>query len=125
MSLLMLIKESYRSLRSNLGRSLLTVLGIVIGIVAIVLVIALGQGAQQLILNEVESFGSNMVVVRPGRQPEGPADIANMLFGESITNREVKALQQPENVPDIISVEPAVIVSGSISYQNNVYRPII
>lgn len=119
------IKESYRSLRANLGRSLLTILGIVIGIVAIVLVIALGQGARGLILNEVESFGSNMVILRPGRQPEGPADIANTLFGESITNREIDALRRPENVPDVTSIEPAVIVSGSISYQNNIYRPVI
>ncbi|MFH1354494.1 MAG: ABC transporter permease [bacterium] len=125
MSLLTSIKESYRSLRANLGRSLLTILGIVIGIIAIVLVIAIGQGAQQLILGEVESFGSNMVVVRPGRQPKGPADIANTLFGESLTNREINALRRPENVPDVTSVEPAVIVSGSISYQENVYRPVI
>jgi len=125
MSALLPIKESFRSLKTNLGRSLLTILGVVIGIVAVVLVIAMGQGAKLLILNEVESFGSNMVIVRPGRQPEGPADLANTLFGESITDREVKALQRPENVPDIVSVEPAVIVSGSISYQDNVYRPVI
>lgn len=125
MALLQSIKESFRSLRANLGRSILTILGIVIGIVAIVLVISLGQGAQQLILSEVESFGSNMIVIRPGRQPDGPADIANTLFGESITNREIKALRQPINVPGALSVEPAVIVAGSVSYQDNVFRPVI
>lgn len=125
MNALQPIKESFRSLRANFGRSLLTILGIVIGIVAIVLVISLGQGAQQLILSEVESFGSNMVVIRPGRQPEGPADLANTLFGESITNREIDALRRPVNVPGAISVEPAVIVAGSVSYQENIYRPVI
>lgn len=125
MSFLQPVKESFRSLKANLGRSILTVLGIVIGIVAIVLVISLGQGAQRLILSEVESFGSNMIVIRPGRQPEGPADLANTLFGESLTNREIKALRQPVNVPGAMSIEPAVIVAGSISYQDNVFRPII
>ena len=119
------VKESFRSLKANLGRSILTILGIVIGIVAIVLVISLGQGAQQLILSEVESFGSNMIVIRPGRQPEGPADLPNTLFGESLTNREVKALRQPINVPGAASIEPAVIVASSISYQDNIFRPVI
>jgi putative ABC transport system permease protein len=125
MAFLQSAKESFRSLKANLGRSILTVLGIVIGIVAIVLVISLGQGAQQLILSEVESFGSNMVVIRPGRQPDGPADIASTLFGESITNRELKALRKPINVPGAESIEPAVIVAGSISYQDNISRPVI
>ena len=50
-----------QALRANVARSLLTILGIVIGILAIVLVVSLGQGAQKLILSEFESIGQEVV----------------------------------------------------------------
>jgi putative ABC transport system permease protein len=120
-----LIKNAFRGLRANLGRSLLTILGIVIGITAIVLVVALGQGAQELILSEVRSVGGNLIVARPGRQPEGPTDVAETILSDSIKERDLVALRRKENVPGLASIEPAVLVSGSLSYQDNVYRPLI
>ncbi len=60
-------------LRTNKTRAFLTVLGIVIGITAIILVISLGQGAKKLILSQVQGLGSNTVVVIPGRQPNRDA----------------------------------------------------
>lgn len=118
-------KTATASLRANVGRSALTILGIVIGIVAIVLVVSLGQGAKQLIIGEVESIGANTVVVRPGRQPEGPTDVAESLLGDSIKTRDVEALERKDNVPGILSVAPAILVPGAVTYQENIYRPLV
>lgn len=123
MSLRATFITAFKALRSNLGRSLLTILGIVIGIVAIVLVISLGRGAEHLILAEVQSIGGNTIIVRPGRQPQGPSDFADTVFADSIKQRDIEALLKPANVPNLKMVAPAVIVSGSVSYQENVYRP--
>jgi putative ABC transport system permease protein len=119
------LKTAAASLRAHKGRTLLTILGIVIGIVAIVLVIALGQGAKQLILSEVQSIGANTIIIRPGRQPDSPAQIADTLFSDSLTVADVNALREPFNVPGVISVHPAVLVSGEVTYQNQFYRPTI
>lgn len=119
-----LIKTAFFSLRANLGRSALTILGIVIGILAIVLVVSLGQGARQLILSEIQSIGGNTIVLRPGRQPEGPSDIADTILADSVKDRDVRALLRPENVPGLERVDPAVLVSGSMTYQDAIYRPI-
>lgn len=124
MYFLLTLKTAVVALRTNMGRSLLTILGIVIGIVAIVLVIAMGQAAQNLILSEVQSIGGNTIILRPGRQPEGPADVADTILADSIREREVEALKRPENVPNLASVEPAVLVSGAVTYQDEVFRPI-
>ncbi len=118
------IRTAYRALTANLGRSLLTILGIVIGIVSIVLVIALGQGAQDLILGEIEGFGGNLIVVRPGRQPEGPTDFADTILADSIRDRDVEALRQAVNVPGAAEIHPALLVSGTVSYEDRVYRPL-
>ncbi len=122
MNTLSTIKTSLNALRAHLGRSLLTILGIVIGIVAIVLVISLGQGAQELILSQVESIGANSIIVRPGREPTGPSDVAETILSDSLKIRDMEALQKPANVPGVISIEPAMLVPGSISYQENIYR---
>ena len=119
-----LIKTAFFSLRANLGRSALTILGIVIGILAIVLVVSLGQGARQLILSEIQSIGGNTIVLRPGRQPEGPSDIADTILADSVKDRDIRALLRPENVPGLERVDPAILVSGSMTYQDAIYRPI-
>jgi len=121
----MVLKTAFTSLRSNPGRSLLTILGIVIGIVAIVLVIALGEGAQNLILSELENFGANFIVIRPGRQPNNPADVAESILGDSIKEKDIQALRRLENVPGAVSIDPAVLVTGEVTYQENIFRPMI
>ena len=121
---LAILITAYRSLLANPGRSLLTILGIIIGIVAIVLVISIGQGAERLILGEIEGLGGNVIIIRPGRQPESPTDVADTILADSITSADIEALRQPVNVPNVASVDPAVLVSGEISYQNNIYRPL-
>lgn len=122
MNILATIKTAFGALRAHIGRSVLTVLGIVIGIVAIVLVISLGQGARELILNQVESIGANSIIVRPGREPSGPSDVAESILADSLKVRDLAALKNPINVPGVASVEPAMLVPGSISYQDEIYR---
>lgn len=123
MNLVSTFQTALRALSANIGRSLLTILGIVIGIVAIVLVVALGQGAQSLILSQIESIGGNTLIIRPGREPQGPTDAAETILSDSIRERDVAALSNKENVPGLASVDPAILVPGSVSYQSEVFRP--
>lgn len=116
------IRTAFKALTANIGRSLLTILGIVIGVMSIVLVVALGQGAQALILSEIQGIGADAVIVRPGRQPEGPTDIAESLLSDSIKDRDIVAMSRKDNVPGAISIDPAMIVPGSVSYQDEIYR---
>ena len=62
-----LFLTSSESLRRNPSRSLLTVLGIVIGIAAVILMLSLGQGAQAYVLNQVSSLGSDVIFIEPGK----------------------------------------------------------
>ncbi|MEW6765491.1 MAG: ABC transporter permease [Pseudomonadota bacterium] len=57
-----------RSIRRNLLRSFLTVLGIVIGVAAVITMVTLGNGATQAIADQVASLGSNLLIVRPGQR---------------------------------------------------------
>lgn len=118
-------KTALRGLRANMTRSLLTVLGIVIGITSIILIVSIGKGTERLIVGEIEGMGANTIIIRPGKEPTGPTDAADMLFADSLKTGDVEALRRKENVPDIIAIAPAVIVSGNVAYAGETYRPTI
>lgn len=62
-----LIKSAFRALNAARRRSLLTMLGIIIGVAAVIIIMAIGAGAQSLILSQVQTFGANLVGVLPGK----------------------------------------------------------
>lgn len=125
MKLQFTLHTANRAIRANKVRSGLTVLGIVIGITAIMLIVSIGEGAQSLILGQIQGLGAETIVLRPGRDPKGPTDFAQTLFSDSIKTRELEALRRKENVPDIVSLAPVVFVSETVSYQGETFRPSI
>ncbi|HEY9585017.1 MAG TPA: ABC transporter permease [Candidatus Paceibacterota bacterium] len=118
-------KTAYRAVWANKVRSGLTVLGIVIGITAIILIVSLGQGAQGLILGQIQGLGAETIVLRPGREPKGPTDFAQTLFADSIRERELEALKRKENVPELVSMAPVIFISDAVSYRGEVEHPSI
>src|SRR3989338_1802214 len=64
-------KTATRSLVHRKMRSILTMLGIVIGIASVIILMSIGQSAQQLILGQVQSIGSNLIVIIPGAPSGG------------------------------------------------------
>jgi putative ABC transport system permease protein len=119
------IKTAMAGINTNRSRSGLTILGIVIGITSIILMMSIGEGAENLILREVAGFGAETIAIRPGQEPTGPTDIGETLFSDSLKKRDVELLQRKENVPDLVRLTPAVIIPGSVSYEGETYRPTI
>ena len=60
------VKMAFRSLRANLFRTSLTLLGVVIGVAAVVAMLAIGEGSQKQVVASIETMGSNLLFVRPG-----------------------------------------------------------
>src|SRR3989344_5974007 len=116
------IKTALRALKIHKARSALTILGIVIGIAAIIIVMSLGQGAQALILDQVSGLGSETVIVRPGK---GLADIPGTLLSQSLKQSDIEDLKKRGSVPNLVSIEPFVSVGDPIKYKGEKYRPVI
>ncbi|MES2059602.1 MAG: ABC transporter permease [Patescibacteria group bacterium] len=114
-------QTSLRGLSTNRSRSILTIFGIVIGITAIMLVVSLGAGAQQLILAQVQGLGTQTVAIIPGREPTGPSDIAS-LYSDSLKERDLAALKSKANVPGLKDAMPVSFDAGSASYGANNYQ---
>ena len=100
-------------------------LGIVIGITAIILRMSIGQGAESLILQQLGGLGAETIVIRPGKQPTGPSDIGETLLSNSLKTRDVESLKRRENVPGLVEITPILLVPGSVSFEGKTFRPTI
>jgi putative ABC transport system permease protein len=110
-----------RGLRTHPSRSALTILGIVIGVAAIIVVMSLGQGAQSLILNQISGLGAEAVVVQPG---SGGFNV-DTLYSRALTTRDLEALERKTNVPNLVSAMPQLVVPEVVEYEGERYRPMI
>lgn len=110
-------------LKTKPSRTFLTLLGIAIGVSAVIIIASLGAGTQALITDEISGLGADIMVVQPGGEPESLADFANVLFSESLTQDDIDAILRRENVPHAISASPFVMVSGAVTYGNESYVP--
>lgn len=115
------LKTAYRGLEQNRARSFLTILGIVIGVTAIILVMSLGQGAQTLILDQVKGMGTRTIIVGGGREPKGPSD-AGQIFNDSLKKHDLELLERREKTPSLRYVMPLVFGSSGASYQSDTYN---
>ncbi len=97
------IKISYNNLMAAKFRSFLTILGIIIGIASVVIVMAIGASAQQLILDQVSGIGSNLIGVLPGASDEkGPPASALGIVITTLKKADLEFVLQKKNVPNAI-----------------------
>jgi len=102
-----IIEETYFSLSSNKSRSALTILGIVIGIGSVIAMISVGQGATKNISSQIESLGTNLLVVMPGSQRQsGNIVRGGMGSSQSLTVEDAEAIKS--NITDAMAVAPTV-----------------
>ncbi|MFN8433180.1 MAG: ABC transporter permease [Anaerolineales bacterium] len=115
------LKIALRALRANKMRSVLTILGIVIGVATVVALLSIGEGATASITSQIQSGGSNLLTISPGRMQSGPAALsggsqqASHLYYEDyqLLNRALTT-----NISDIVPVYQAsyTVKFGSESF---------
>ncbi len=120
MSLKHSIKIAIGGLKTNKTRSGLTILGIVIGVTAIIMVVSLGQGAENLILGQIQGIGAKTIGIIPGRTPKGPTDVIATLSA-SLKQRDLDLLSRRENLPHQDGIMPIVFGSETASYEGETY----
>lgn len=118
------LKTAIAGLKTNRSRSALTILGIVIGITAIMMVMSLGQGAQNLILGEIQGIGAKTISVEPGKQPQGMMDAMAMMT-DSLKAKDLDAIKNKGNVPHAARIMPFVYGSETMTFENEATKPTI
>ncbi|MBV9059736.1 MAG: ABC transporter permease [Pseudonocardiales bacterium] len=109
------IRTGLEAVRSHRLRSGLTVLGILIGIAAVILTVGLGLGAQQQITQQINSLGSNLLIVGPGSTTSSNGLRGGLGSASTLTETDATALASKVVAPDITAVAPAVQRSESLT----------
>ncbi|MBC7429317.1 MAG: ABC transporter permease [Bacteriovorax sp.] len=107
--------QGYRTLAANKVRSILSMLGILIGVAAVVAMLALGSGAQKSIEDQLSSMGSNLLVLRAGSVRVGGV-VQESGTRIRITIDDAKSIK--EQIPGIQDVSPNVTGRGQVTYLN-------
>jgi len=110
------LRMAMRALRANIFRTVLTLLGIVIGVSSVVAMLAIGEGAKQRVVQQIGSMGTNLLVVRPqfrnARGYNGPI--------VTLTPDDAKAM---EAIPYVMTAMPDVRGAATVRYGNIDYQP--
>jgi putative ABC transport system permease protein len=116
MSFLATLKVALAALRVNKLRSALTMLGIIIGVGAVIAMTAIGAGAQARVEDQIKSLGSNLIIVLPGNFTSGGVRMGS---GSQMTLTEDDAALMPREVPEIEVAAPQLRGSGQVVFGNS------
>jgi putative ABC transport system permease protein len=112
------IRVSYRAIRVNLLRSALTMLGIVIGVAAVIALVAIGSGAQKQVTDQIAALGANLILVQPGSSRQGAVRLG---AGSRQSLTEGDAASIVSEVPGVLVAAPTIagqsqIVRGNLNW---------
>ncbi len=118
MNVINLFRIALRALQRNKMRAFLTMLGIIIGVAAVIAMVAIGQGSKQSIQSQLSSMGSNMVTIRPNsNQAVGGGARLDASSVQSLTLDDITAIRRQAQY--ITAVSPAVSGRGQVIYGGN------
>jgi putative ABC transport system permease protein len=103
------------ALRVNALRSALTMLGIIIGVGAVITMVAVGAGAQARVAEQIQSLGSNLIIVLSGTVTSGGVRLGH---GTQLTITEDDAWAMAREVPGILAAAPSMRGTGQVVYGN-------
>ncbi|HVU73787.1 MAG TPA: ABC transporter permease [Mycobacteriales bacterium] len=109
------LRTALEAIRAHRLRSALTMLGILIGIAAVILTVGLGQGAQQQVRSEINALGSNLLIVSPGSTTSSTGIRGGLGSASTLTAADAAALADDTVAPDIQDVAATSTSSESVT----------
>jgi len=112
---LMILSVAMQALNRNKMRSMLTMLGVFVGVAALIAMVAIGQGANDAVRKQIESLGTNLLVVQPGARTTGGAR-AGVGSASTLTVADTQAIRAGD--PAVTTVSYLIRQSGQTQYGN-------
>jgi putative ABC transport system permease protein len=117
MNLMESFRIALRALTANKMRSILTMLGIIIGVGAVIALMSVGKGVQAMISGQLQSAGSNLLIVVPGSLKEShPGDPRMRRPSKPLTTGDWQAIRDPLQVPHLLAVVPEADGQANVSF---------
>ncbi|WP_036820439.1 ABC transporter permease [Polaribacter sp. Hel1_85] len=123
MRLLNLLKIAFKAIVLNKTRTLLTMLGIIIGVASVIAMLAIGEGSKESIRTTISAMGSNMITIRPGADDRGPARGSGGNV-QTLTLQDYEVIKEKSELLSYIT--PVVnsggqVINGSNNWPSTIY----
>ncbi len=115
------LRVAFAGLLANRLRSSLTMLGILIGVAAVILLVAVGNGASVQINNQIQALGANVIFVYPSNARGTGGVSQGFGTGQTLSMADVDAINSRQQDPDIVAAIPIAQSGGQITYANQNY----
>ncbi|MDP1643877.1 MAG: ABC transporter permease [Thiobacillus sp.] len=117
-----LFETAWHALVTHRMRSFLTMLGMMIGVAAVILMLAIGQGAQAMVRDSIESMGSNLFIIMSGATTAGGARVAGGM-APTLTFDDANAIRELDDIAAAAPVSPgsAQLIFGGINWSTSVF----
>src|SRR6185503_10554090 len=117
MNILMIFRIAFRALARNKMRSVLTMLGIIIGVSAVIAMVSIGQGAQQSVQDQIASVGTNLLFVGAGSQNVGGVRSGTgATSSNTLTVDDIEAIRR--EIPSVAMASPTVNTRAQMVFGN-------
>jgi putative ABC transport system permease protein len=123
MNILAALRSALRALTTNLMRSVLTMLGIIIGVAAVITTIAIGSGAQERVAEQIKGLGSNIMLVFPGAQTAGGVRLGAQT-GQALTEEDAAAIAREVNEVQVAAPSSRTgvqVVAGNANWSTSAF----
>ncbi len=115
------VRLAYRSLETNRGRTILTIIGIIIAIAAVIIVMSAGESVKGLVLEELEAFGSDYIQIEirtPNTKKNSIENAMGIATGIQVTTLKTKDAEAVAKLPNIKNYYSGIMGQGVVSYLN-------
>lgn len=109
------LRTSLEAVRAHRMRSLLTMLGIVIGIASVILTVGLGQGAQKEVRDQIDALGRNLLIVSPGSSTDSSGVRGGFGSASTLDLDDATAIADSTVAPDVAAVAPVASSQSSVT----------
>jgi len=117
-----LIRVAIKSLQTNKSRSLLTALGVIIGVASVILLVSVGSGLKDYITNQMQDMGSNLIMVMPGeidldKMGVGGGAMSGAFSSMASSKLKLEDMDEVEKIPQIEGAAAMIMASSPIRYK--------
>jgi len=115
------VKLAFKNLHSNIGRTVLTLIGVVIGITSVIVITSSGQGVKSFVLGQIGSFGTDVIQVEvkvPATKQTSSENAAGQAEGITVTTLKIKDAEEIGKLPEVEAYYAGTIGQELVSYQN-------
>ncbi|MBA4319022.1 MAG: hypothetical protein C0412_11545, partial [Flavobacterium sp.] len=126
--ILLSIKLAFKNIRTNKGRTILTLFGIVIGITSVIVIMASGQGVKGYVLGQIQGFGTDIIQVETKVPNTGETSVANaqgQAMGIQITTLKSKDADDLAKIPNVALVNPGSMGQETMSFRGANKRTVL